>query len=152
MRYKICPSCHTKNPEEEIVCKNCMADISDVEPVKEEQENRNIKEDSSEEESDKTIVIKESIVLLGDGFSIIVKDGDIVGRQGAGAEQLRKFKTVSRKHIKVYKQDDRWFIEDLDSTNGTYLNGELITPHEKYEIKNGDIINLSSQVALKVKL
>jgi len=151
VRYKICPSCGTKNPEEEIVCKNCMADISDVEPIKEFKEKET--EGSFPKDADeKTTIIQETITLIGNGFYFTVKNGDIVGRQGVGAEHLKKFKTVSRKHIRVYKEGNKWFIEDLQSTNGTYLNNELITPNKKYEIKNGDTIKLSSQVELKVKL
>ncbi|RQV99984.1 MAG: FHA domain-containing protein [Calditrichaeota bacterium] len=33
---------------------------------------------------------------------------------------------VSRKHAKVYYHKGRWWIEDLNSSNGTYINGEKI--------------------------
>ena len=31
----------------------------------------------------------------------------------------------SRRHAQIYKKNARWFLRDLDSTNGTYLDGPL---------------------------
>ena len=35
-------------------------------------------------------------------------------------------KSVSREHTRVRQDGRRWFVEDLGSTNGTYLNGERV--------------------------
>lgn len=35
--------------------------------------------------------------------------------------------TVSRKHAQVLKREKNYFLQDLGSLNGTYLNGELIS-------------------------
>jgi predicted component of type VI protein secretion system len=35
---------------------------------------------------------------------------------------------VSRKHVVIGKTDEGFFIQDLGSRNGTYVNGEKITP------------------------
>lgn len=35
--------------------------------------------------------------------------------------------TVSRKHAQVLKREKRYFLQDLGSLNGTYLNGELVS-------------------------
>ena len=32
---------------------------------------------------------------------------------------------ASRRHAQVYKKSGRWYLKDLDSTNGTYLDGPL---------------------------
>lgn len=42
---------------------------------------------------------------------------------------------VSRKHAKLEKKGDQWFLEDLNSSNGTFINGnkikrELVTPKD----------------------
>jgi len=44
---------------------------------------------------------------------------------------------VSKQHARIVKQDEAYYIEDLDSTNGTYLNKIRIT---KKDLKNNDII------------
>ena len=45
---------------------------------------------------------------------------------------------VSRQHIAFLKQDDILQIMDLDSTNGTYLNGEKLMPQQARILRDGD--------------
>ncbi len=47
---------------------------------------------------------------------------------------------VSRNHAKISFHNDEYLIEDLNSTNGTLLNGRKIHTSEK--LKDGDLINL----------
>ena len=44
---------------------------------------------------------------------------------------------VSKMHARIVEQDGAYYIEDLNSTNGTYLNKIRIT---KKDLKNNDII------------
>lgn len=44
---------------------------------------------------------------------------------------------VSKQHARIVKQDGVYYIEDLNSTNGTYLNKIRIT---KKDLKNSDNI------------
>ncbi|HTH50672.1 MAG TPA: FHA domain-containing protein [Pyrinomonadaceae bacterium] len=46
---------------------------------------------------------------------------------------------VSRKHAKIYRSNGSYFIEDLGSTNGTYVNrGRRLLPGTPQQIKDGD--------------
>jgi serine/threonine protein kinase len=47
---------------------------------------------------------------------------------------------VSRRHSRLLRQDDQWFVEDLASTNGTFVNGVKIPPHQTIAIHRGDIL------------
>lgn len=49
--------------------------------------------------------------------------------------------TVSGKHAKIIIKQDKYFIEDLGSSNGTRVNGKLVTKKEIYE---GDDIKLGT--------
>ena len=44
--------------------------------------------------------------------------------------------TVSRRHARVSRRDDRWFLSDFGSTNGTRVNGWRVT--EEVEVRPGD--------------
>ncbi len=50
---------------------------------------------------------------------------------------------VSRKHCKIIIQSGRMYIIDLNSTNGTYLDGQKINPNEKYYIDSRSEILLA---------
>ena len=47
--------------------------------------------------------------------------------------------TVSRRHAELRFEDGRWLLRDLDSSNGTYVNGRWIT---EAEVRAGDVIHL----------
>jgi len=44
---------------------------------------------------------------------------------------------VSRRHLKVIRREERYFIEDLNSKNGTSADGELIDPGVEIEVREG---------------
>lgn len=45
--------------------------------------------------------------------------------------------SVSRKHMKILRKGDKFFIEDLKSQNGTLVNGQEIEAGDQYEVKEG---------------
>lgn len=49
---------------------------------------------------------------------------------------------VSRLHGVIEIQDDKYYIKDLGSSNGTYVNKIKLLPHENYLLKFGDKIEL----------
>lgn len=51
---------------------------------------------------------------------------------------------VSRYHAKITKEAGRFYITDLNSTNGTYINDELLLTYQKKELKEGDIITFAN--------
>ncbi|MBV9712054.1 MAG: FHA domain-containing protein, partial [Ktedonobacteraceae bacterium] len=54
--------------------------------------------------------------------------------------------TVSRRHAQLVFYDGRWYIEDLQSGNGTRVNGQRI--HSRAQLKDGDIINFGDERAI----
>jgi len=59
----------------------------------------------------------------------------------ADACQLRLSDTyASSFHARIYNSDGAWFIEDLGSTNGTYLNQRRITAPA--EVRAGDKVRI----------
>lgn len=49
-------------------------------------------------------------------------------------------KYLSTSHARIFRDDGLFFIEDLDSANGTFLNGEKI--NNQVELRTGDIIGM----------
>jgi len=50
---------------------------------------------------------------------------------------------ISRIHAKIYLKEGHYYIEDMNSSNGTYINNNLIQPHSLTEINTGDYITFS---------
>ncbi len=48
--------------------------------------------------------------------------------------------TLSREHARIYRTGNGWHIADLQSRNGTRVNGELLT--EPREVLPGDVVSL----------
>jgi len=59
-----------------------------------------------------------------------------VGRAKDNDIQI-KDQTVSRRHIKIVRRGNKRFITDLQSRNGTFFNGNYITPGIEIEIQEG---------------
>jgi pSer/pThr/pTyr-binding forkhead associated (FHA) protein len=49
---------------------------------------------------------------------------------------------VSRRHAKIYRMSGELYIEDLESSNGTMVNGEVAPPNVPIKIRDGDEILL----------
>ena len=48
-----------------------------------------------------------------------------------------KDKFVSRQHLRIQQRENKYVIEDLESTNGTFVNGKQIRPGVEYEVTEG---------------
>ena len=61
-----------------------------------------------------------------------------IGRSGSNDINIDDA-TISSQHAKIYTYFNASYIEDLNSTNGTYINGK---PVQKHLIKPGDVIRI----------
>ena len=80
----------------------------------------------------------------GQSFDITA-DTIYVGRSAANQVQI-KDKFVSRKHLMIVKKREGYFIKDLDSKNGTFVNGEPIRPGVEIQVGEGVPIVLGMSV------
>ncbi|MEG1992919.1 MAG: FHA domain-containing protein, partial [Acetivibrio sp.] len=51
--------------------------------------------------------------------------------------------TISRFHAKIEKDENQFYLVDLNSTNGTFLNGERLAIKERYPLFIGDEIKFA---------
>jgi hypothetical protein len=53
---------------------------------------------------------------------------------------------VSREHAKLTRQSATIMVQDLGSTNGTFLNGQKLLPYQPRVLRNEDELNLGNLV------
>ncbi len=73
------------------------------------------------------------------------RDEVIIGRS-PDCDIILPDRQVSRRHARVFRRGDRYYIEDLHSKNGTWVNGYPV--HDVVPLEDGDEI----QIALRFKL
>jgi predicted ATPase len=93
-------------------------------------------EDSSEVYQIRTAEINELVIGRYDPFSGSIPEIDM--NPFGGLE-----KGVSRRHAFITRQENSLHIVDLGSTNGTYLNGQKLTPRQPRAIRDGDEVRIA---------
>lgn len=53
---------------------------------------------------------------------------------------------VSRRHARLMREGDTFVLEDLSSTNGTWLNERRLPPRTQFVLRNGDQIRLGQLI------
>jgi pSer/pThr/pTyr-binding forkhead associated (FHA) protein len=83
----------------------------------------------------------EALQLSGVGPDVPIVGRITIGREKGNTIQLDDT-LVSRHHALVHKIRDEYFVKDLDSTNGTFVN-ETQVPAGKYaRLKQGDVLRI----------
>jgi predicted component of type VI protein secretion system len=74
-------------------------------------------------------------------------EGDqlIIGRDAVNAVAINDAE-VSRKHARLTFQGGKYVLEDLGSTNGTFVNGQRLA--SATVLKPGDVVSLGEQIVL----
>jgi len=71
----------------------------------------------------------------------IMKERIFIGRDPSSDIVIRD-EMVSKEHAAIYFKNGEFIIDDLNSKNGTFLNGELI---ERAKLRDGDVIKVGSR-------
>lgn len=76
---------------------------------------------------------------------IVVKEFPFfIGKLKKNVDYCLENDMVSRYHAKITKEQDQYFITDLNSMNGTFVNQEPVLTYDKKEIKPGDTITFAN--------
>lgn len=62
----------------------------------------------------------------------------LIGKDAKKTDGILQADTVSRIHARILEKEGKLFLEDYNSTNGTYLNGRLLPMNTPTELKSGD--------------
>jgi CRP-like cAMP-binding protein len=91
------------------------------------------------------------MIHLASGTRLEVEGGDTITigrrdpvtgiRPSVDLTELDQERSVSRRHAKLERRGRRlYLVEDLGTTNGTFVNGERIAPGEPVEVGTGDLL------------
>lgn len=78
-------------------------------------------------------------------------DSAVVGRDSS-AEFPIDDPAISRKHCRFRLSDDRVFVEDLGSANGTIVSGQRLRPGQLFELFAGDRVQLGPTAVVRFSL
>jgi len=89
------------------------------------------------------------VAMSGDqkGEDFRLHDGKNSVGSGTDSQIALKDSTVSSQHASVRYEDGKFFVTDLDSSNGTYLNDRKIV---REELKDNDMIRFG-EIIVKFK-
>lgn len=69
----------------------------------------------------------------------------VIGKLEEQTDYVIKSKLISRIHMRIEKDSqNHFYVEDMNSKNGTFINGVRLEPYEKKEIEIGDRIAIAS--------
>lgn len=68
------------------------------------------------------------------------KSSYIIGKAKEKVDVYLEDLSISRMHARILLEGDKVYIEDLNSTNATFLNHKPLQPYEKMSIQEGDQI------------
>ncbi len=71
---------------------------------------------------------------------ILDKNSFSIGSLAGENDAILHSDVVSRHHARIVKQEEGYYLEDLNSTNGTYLNGDLLPYNVKVLLHSMDQI------------
>jgi ribosomal protein L40E len=127
---KLC-DCGAQNPPQARVCSACGEDISDVAPT-----------------PIAAGFAHFGLAALNGGYTFpIDKPVCFIGRECEMGDYLKNSLYVSRRHAKITVAGEEVYIENLSSTNNTYVNNEPIPSDKPTLLSVGDEIGLGGNTA-----
>lgn len=156
-QVRICEFCGHHNSLGTTFCENpeCGEDVSylpitNLEEKEEEKKEEPITTVTEEKEPEPMKTVRMTGIRLvnsASGYELdIPVDGGIIGRSGTiHPEHFQGNLYISNKHAEISLAATGYTIKDLNSTNGTKVNNQRLTPDVEVPIKDGDQIVFANQ-------
>jgi len=134
--------------------------IDTTQNLTENNQNFNINQEKQEKNKLELVLVENKELKIE-----IVNNG-IIGRYYLGKEIFQKLpnpKLISREHANIFIKNNKWYIRDLNSMNGTYLlsknqttgdnvNEIKLEPYKDYEISKGMILNIAKLINFYIEI
>ena len=109
-------------------------------------------EDEAEEFGETVMLYREPELsfpkLVGKGDEegkefLLNRDVTVIGKLKGTADVVLSLPSVSRVHARIRRKEEGYYLSDLNSRNGTYLNGSLLEAGHEVPLKNQDVLRLA---------
>ncbi len=171
-RVRICPTCGEENGLAVIRCQGCGTPIAQISPT----EALPPEPESSPEPALATCAHCEAVIPGGQGTCpycgeslstnprIVLEwpwgaetlDQElIVGRDPEAsplALRLQDYGNLSRRHARLRPAAEGLWIEDLGSTNGVFVDGKRLTPHQPFLLAENGQLRLAKDFVVRVRV
>lgn len=142
---KFCPACKLGNDANSVICRHCGASL-DLSSAK-----------TSEREAQHAVDYSSpakglAFYLAGSStpIAVTVDQEFVLGRKTEGESEPLVDLTnpdgfamgVSRRHAMIRPGENGYVIIDLNSSNGTWLNGKILVPTQPYDLPSGGLVQL----------
>ena len=67
----------------------------------------------------------------------------VIGKLENACDAVIDLPTVSRIHAKIRKREEEYYLSDMNSRNGTIVNGILLLPEEEYRLQEEDEVDFA---------
>ena len=67
----------------------------------------------------------------------------VIGKLETACDAVIDLPTVSRIHAKVRRRDGEYYLSDLNSRNGTAVNGRMLKSEEEYQLQDEDAVDFA---------
>lgn len=132
-----CFRCGAPNPSTRLYCTTCGDDLS----------NKRASYDRYLGPNGRPVLARLSIQngsMAGRAYRFH-QDVTTIGRTN-GNDFVIAGRTVSRRHARLWFADGRWYLEDLQSANGTLVNNVRV--FQNVPLNDGDVINFGDEVVV----
>lgn len=75
---------------------------------------------------------------------IIDKTPYLIGSNKDGCNGVIGESVISRAHARIIKKEEDYYIEDLESKNGTFLNGQILDFNKQAKLSLGDAVSFAN--------
>ncbi|MBU2876790.1 FHA domain-containing protein [Aliiglaciecola lipolytica] len=83
------------------------------------------------------------------GKALAQSEGQIIGRESAQVDYVLGESEISRKHLMIRLHENKIYVEDMGSQNGSWLNEVQLIPGQPMELSNDMVLRLST-ISFKV--
>lgn len=132
---RFCPECG--KPKQGTTCAACGADLVSA---------KEFHAPSQDVPQSTRATSDQPSFLVGNGWRLPLKPG-VFGRTGGIYPEFSSQPYISGRHGEIFhNKKGEWGICDLDSTNGTFIDGIRLEPNKAYLLKKGQQLTIATTI------